>query len=91
VLRRKAGKAIRVPKAFMFLHEKFIALFSTPLQAINAAKIKGYLTFSGYFYPHDLQKTQKNKSPLSRVDYAAQTILKIDFRVAYRIGKSKNF
>jgi hypothetical protein len=41
----------------MFLHEKFIALFSTPLQAINAAKIKGYLTFSGYFYPHDLQKT----------------------------------
>jgi hypothetical protein len=42
----------------MFLHEKFIALFSTPLQAINAAKIKGYLTFSGYFYPHDLQKTQ---------------------------------
>ena len=47
----------------MFLHEKFIALFSTPLQAINAAKIKGYLTFSGYFYPHDLQKTPNVKEP----------------------------
>jgi hypothetical protein len=45
VLWRKAGKAIRVPKSFVFSHEKFIALFFNPLQDIKAAKIKGYLTF----------------------------------------------
>jgi hypothetical protein len=35
----------------MFLHEKFIALFLTPLQVIKTAKIKGDLPFLGYFLP----------------------------------------
>jgi hypothetical protein len=47
----KARKAIRVPKSLMFLHEKFIALFLTPLQVIKTAKIKGDLPFLGYFLP----------------------------------------
>jgi hypothetical protein len=51
VLRRETGKVIKVAESFMFVHEKFIALFFDPLQARKTAKIKGRLMFWGYFLP----------------------------------------